>query len=139
MRKALYLMIVVGLVPVIAVAEADPDLAVITGVAKPARDLPTRPVLPVVPAGPLHRSLGERMVWISENLVRPDGWQLTGYSSLKVLPDGNIVRWKVGVINAELEFERYTEEDPAMVERFVDRINRGERAPVIGVSFVRTF
>jgi len=57
-------------------------------------------VYPVV-YGP-HIWLGKKIAWGAENFVRPDGWQLSGWSKVTLNEKFNIRRIKIGIISSEM-------------------------------------
>ena len=63
-----------------------------------------------IAVGP-HVKLGKISKWVIDNTNKPDGWSFTGYASLKADKQGNLSRWKVGIINGELDWVTYEDID----------------------------
>jgi len=55
----------------------------------------------VRPTGP-HMWVGKRAEWVINNFVRPDGWQLTGWSKVTLDENFNPIRLKIGIITPEI-------------------------------------
>jgi len=94
-----------------------------------------------VAVGP-HVKMGKALEWFINNTNKPDGWSLTGYSSLKVDERGNMSRWKVGIINGELDWSTYQDiegrNEPSY--RLLEEWNqRMSSEMVFGISFSREF
>jgi hypothetical protein len=95
-------------------------------------------VLPVA-MGP-HVWLGQRVEWCVDNFVRPDGWQLSGWSKVTLDRDFNPRRFKIGLISPEMYGDELVrlhgiDADPEELDYF-----RAKRVqPVFGVFFSREF
>jgi len=91
----------------------------------------------------------KRAEWIVENLVTPDGWSLTGYSSLKYDDELRASRWKIGFTGGEIAVDTLgavaadggTQGDPVIEQirrdTLDDPIYRAQ--PVFGFHFSKEF
>lgn len=95
--------------------------------------------VPVRCANTLPDAVGVPIAFVANNAVKPDGWQLTGYSSVKLDRDNNVSRWKIGIVNTELESWRYEQARWFDLERWQDRVNKSERSVVFGIHFFKEF
>ena len=94
-----------------------------------------------VAVGP-HVRLGRSIERAINNTNRPDGWSFTGYSSLKIDERGNMSRWKIGVINGELDWSTYQDiegrNEPSY--RLLEEWNQRKNSEMVfGISFCREF
>lgn len=79
--------------------------------------------------------------WTSENLVRPEGKQLTGWSKVKLDSDLNRMRFKIGIITGEI-YAPFKAEHDANSDAIVighDWDTQVPRSPVYGFVFTREF
>jgi len=98
--------------------------------------------IPETVATVLHVRLGKSMEQAINNTNKPDGWSLTGYSSLKIDERGNMSRWKIGIINGELDWSTYQDiegrNEPSY--RLLEEWNQRKNSEMVfGISFCREF
>jgi len=95
------------------------------------------PVIPVKKGPRLW--IGNKIDWTLDNLVRSDGWQLTGWSKLKFDEEFNASRWKFGIISPEMIAARMDGDvDPCHETRW-ERYQKSVDAITVGVSWSREF
>jgi len=100
---------------------------------------------PDIIAAGFHVRVGKGAEWIIDNLNKPYGWSFTGYSSLKINEKGSRSRWKIGMINGELDWSTYDELDQRgrHVEQNYQLLEewnqRRSREAVFGVCFIKEF
>lgn len=91
-----------------------------------------------------HVKLGKAVEWVATNINKPDGWSLTGFAKLKIHKDGNMSRWKFGIINGEQDWSLYQELDKSRHHRsgfelLEDWNRRKNEGVTFGIYFTRTF
>ena len=93
-----------------------------------------------VAVGP-HVKLGKISKWVIDNANKPDGWSLTGYASLKADKRGNLSRWKVGIINGELDWATHENINNNYPDyQKLDEWNRRKNNEVVfGIFFCKEF
>jgi len=98
------------------------------------------------PPQPIERGLrvkfGKAVEWVANNANKPDGWSLSGYAKLKMDKNGNMSRWKFGIINGELDWALYNELEDRNLYRHekLDEWNRRKQNRVVfGIFFSREF
>jgi hypothetical protein len=88
------------------------------------------------PGGP-HIVAGNAVVWISHNFIKPDGWQITGYSWLRNDSKFRKSRLKIGLIGGELEAMRSIY-DPYLRDLYDDDLGF-KPGIVVGIHFWKEF
>jgi len=92
-----------------------------------------------VAVGP-HVKLGKISKWVIDNTNKPDGWSLTGYASLKVDKQGSLSRWKVGIINGELDWAIYEDINSYPDYQKLDEWNQRKNNEIVfGIFFCKEF
>ena len=137
LRTCLLFFIIATIISILCAGETNQE-SILKKKLEQVKKIPQK-VEPVQPIGPLPEVIAKPIVWIIKNTVKPDGWSLTGYASLKIDRDNNINRWKIGIINPELDAHLYNQEQWRDFERWQDRVNRRESGVVFGIIFTRTF
>jgi hypothetical protein len=89
-----------------------------------------------------HIKAGKAAEWVINNVNRADGWSFTGYASLKINNEGNKSRWKIGIINGELDSTTHNdlcqrrEPNYTLLEEWNQRKTK---EMVFGISFIKEF
>ena len=110
--------------------ELKPDLIII--------DLRKRgPIIPIK-RGP-KAWLENKIDWTLENFVRHDGWQLTGWSKMKLDEDFNISRWKFGIISPEIIGARIEGDVDPRHETEWEKYQKSRDSIIIGVCWSKEF
>lgn len=85
----------------------------------------------------LGNTVGKKVEWCLDNFVRDEGWQLTGWSKMRLDKDFNYSRLKIGVINPEM-----SESKPDSEERFesdFEEYRKNEKGVYIGFFWTKRF
>jgi hypothetical protein len=97
------------------------------------------PVYPLPPRG-LYGATCRGILWCVDNAVRPDGWQLTGWSKIKLDEEFRVSRFKVGIISPEIEASRLsTQSDFAHKCDEFERWQSSRRDVVFGIFWSKEF
>ena len=92
-----------------------------------------------IPEG-IHIWSGKKAKWVIHNFVRPDGWQLSGWSKLTLDKNFNPRRIKIGYISPEIYSEQVIHMHDSSVSREEFRDwNERNSSPVFGISITWRF
>jgi hypothetical protein len=83
--------------------------------------------------------LENKIDWTLENFVRHDGWQLTGWSKMKLDEDFNISRWKFGIISPEIIGARIEGDVDPRHETEWEKYQKSRDSIIIGVCWSKEF
>jgi hypothetical protein len=83
--------------------------------------------------------LENKIDWTLENLVKGDGWQLTGWSKLQFDEDFNASRWKFGIISPEMIGARIEGDVDPYHETDWEKYQKSRDSIVVGIFWSREF
>ncbi len=121
----------VVVVAVVVETPATKEAVVVTEIPKPPKA--------VQPGGPLSAAIGKPIVWITDNAVRADGWQLSGYSWVGLDKNFNPWRFKIGIVSGEMELSKPKYDPSFAIHRHRDHDDPAERGIGFGFFFSKDF
>jgi len=77
--------------------------------------------------------------WTLENLVRADGWQITGWSKISLDEDFNVSRWKFGIISPEIIGARIEGDVYPAHETDWEKYQKSRDSIIVGVCWSKEF